>query len=236
MIKNMDMDDNINNNNQVILKELKDLKKHNIIRNEIDVNCTKLSLPYSYNKIIIGNTIFNELTELEILELHKSNIIELEYDSLNNLRNLRVLLLGGNLFKTLPYCIFEKLRNLRALYLNDGKLTNLYNGIFNGLIQLECLDLSNNNLSSLHETTFNKLYKLKELNLSANKFELLPDNIFLNLTNLEKLDLNYNLYLKSLPYSIKYLKLKKYNCDNYLLKFPKSSVKKWHNKNKKLKF
>ena len=225
------------NNCIITIKHLKDFKANNIVKNNIDINTTKLTLSSNYNKLIIKNTTFNELKNLEILELHKCNIIELEHSCFYNLNNLRILTLSDNLFKELPYGIFDDLPNLKYLYLNNCDLQVLDSDIFYKLDSLECLDLSNNNLSVLPEKIFRNLKNLKQLNLSSNKFTHLPDDIFLGLeSSLKELDLNYNLYLKFLPYSIKKLKLHKYNCDNYLLKFPKSSVKKWHLKHKRLRF
>lgn len=76
------------------------------------------------------------------------------FDELDNLQTLE---LESNQLTNLPSGIFDELANLQTLYLVNNRLTTLPAGIFDKLASLQSLDISNNPLGVLPSEIFDKL-------------------------------------------------------------------------------
>jgi len=126
------------------------------------------------------------------LDLFKSGIKGIAPGAFENMDQLERLDLGRNELTELKASTFRGLRRLRELTLRANDIREIAAGAFLGLRALEFLDLSDNTRN--HETDlkpgcFAGLGKLRELKLGHNYINSFQDGVFRDLTSLEMLDL-----------------------------------------------
>ncbi len=161
--------------------------------------------------------VFDGLTDLRRLYLHRSGLASLDEDLFDGLTYLQWLYLHGNSLASLDEDLFDGLTSLQRLYLHGNSLASLDEDLFDGLTALQRLYLDGNDLTSLHENLFDGLTDLEDLNLDANMLTALiadvfdglddsltdlylrdngltalPEDIFDGLTGLLRLDLSCN--------------------------------------------
>ncbi|XP_055522510.1 protein toll-like [Wyeomyia smithii] len=143
--------------------------------------------------------LFADLPSLKWLIL-RSNLVKLMHNVFDNLTNLIILELGGNQITELEPGLFKNQHKLRHLNLFNNKLRNITKDSFRGAEALEGLDLSVNAIESLQQDVFSGLPNLSVLNLSINRFVILPELLLANNRKLEDFKLNNNqVPLQTLP-------------------------------------
>jgi Leucine-rich repeat (LRR) protein len=143
---------------------------------------------YSLNDLKSG---IEKLSNLKSLELRISNeILSKTFDNLNNLESLN---LGGNFMKTLEKHAFSTLNNLIILDLSSNRIESIESDAFFGLKSLTHLIMSSNRIKVIGANTFSGLTNLTHLKLSRNRIRTLEPNAFFGLKKLTNLDLDGNL-------------------------------------------
>ncbi|GBP92905.1 Chaoptin [Eumeta japonica] len=147
----------------------------------------------SHNKLNhISQDTFGELTNLEILDLHKNEISMLKKKSFSELTSLQILDLSHNAVSQLSVEQFNNLNKLRYLKLDHNSLRLLPRDVFKNTI-IEHLDLSHNDLALFPATALSQIgFTLRFLDLSSNRVEYLDSNIFRNTPFLLDLNLGRN--------------------------------------------
>src|SRR6218665_3090022 len=113
-----------------------------------------------------------------------------------NLGQLQVLDLSRNRIRTLEDGIFQYLGNLQVLDFSFNSINATGRDAFVGLSSLQCLNLSFNPLPHLlQHGFFSPLVRLTQLNLTSTRVDFMPE-AFLNLTNLERFVFRKNRLLK----------------------------------------
>jgi len=142
---------------------------------------------------------FRHFPFLKKLTVKYHQIHKLDATVFDNLQELEYLDLSYNWFATFDHNIFRKLVNLETLYLtgNDPKiegktLVDLPSTVFNSLTNLEKLVISYQGLTTFSSNTFHNLWKLRTLDLSFNEISSLPVGLFENNINLFAVSLRGN--------------------------------------------
>lgn len=140
----------------------------------------------------------NKLFEIVNITVDKDSILDLSYNSINNLafsfQDVHELILDNLLSSNFSINSFENLRGLKMLSIKNSTITSLESGFFHGLDSVTKIDLSYNQLEDLPKYLFTKLTNLKELRLTHNKLNVLPDEVFLCIqgSKLTIIDFSYN--------------------------------------------
>ena len=141
----------INNNNKIILKDIK-----------------ILNLQYC-NIIKIENNSFVKLENLEILDLSSNNISTLEPNAFNGLNSLKKLLLMHSKINKIESNAFNDLNSLEILNLIGNQISTIEPNIFNGLNSLKELYLIGNPINHIKSYAFNNLSNLTNLYFGQEK-------------------------------------------------------------------
>ncbi|XP_065074910.1 protein toll-like [Ochlerotatus camptorhynchus] len=120
--------------------------------------------------------LFADLPNLKWLIL-RSNHVKLLHNVFDNLTNLVILELGANQIIELEPGLFKNQRKLRHLNLWRNQLRNITKESFRGAETLQELDLSVNAIETLNSDVFTLLPDLTVLNLGFNRFTELPENL-----------------------------------------------------------
>lgn len=159
---------------------------------------------------VIKSDTFKHLRHLEILQLSKNQIRQVEVGAFNGLPNLNTLELFDNRLTLVPSHAFEYLSKLRELWLRNNpietlpayafhrvpslrrldlgelkKLDFISEAAFVGLINLRYLNLGMCGLKDIPKLT--ALIRLEELELSGNRLEIIRPGSFQGLVSLRKL-------------------------------------------------
>lgn len=159
---------------------------------------------------MIKSDTFKHLRHLEILQLSKNQIRQIEVGAFNGLPNLNTLELFDNRLTLVPSQAFEYLSKLRELWLRNNpietlpgyafhrvpslrrldlgelkKLDYISDAAFVGLINLRYLNLGMCGLKDIPNLT--PLVRLEELELSGNRLEIIRPGSFQGLESLRKL-------------------------------------------------
>ena len=159
---------------------------------------TKLTyLSISMNYICDIPCTFENMTNLEYLDLSYNRIEHVESAVFSRLVNLKYIGLQGNSLQYLHPDTFLGLPNIQQLYFSNNLRLQIPNGRnFIKSHSLSRLDVSRYNISSLSVETFANVSALNSLDLSYNNLSTVDINI---LTALPKLSA---LYLHSIRYSM----------------------------------
>jgi Leucine-rich repeat (LRR) protein len=124
---------------------------------------------------------FNDLTQLEILDLNSNRLTSIHFDTFRGLTNMKALHLWGNeLSGELDPRTFKDLTQLEILDSSNNKLTSIHSDTFRGLTRIKALGLSRNKLSGeLDPQILNDLSKLEKLHLHDNKLESIHADTFI---------------------------------------------------------
>lgn len=159
---------------------------------------------------VIKSDSFKHLRHLEILQLSKNQIRQVELGAFNGLPNLNTLELFDNHLTLVPSHAFEFLSKLRELWLRNNpietlpgyafhrvpslrrldlgelkKLDFISDAAFVGLVNLRYLNLGMCGLKDIPKLT--ALVRLEELELSGNRLEIIRPGSFQGLSLLRKL-------------------------------------------------
>lgn len=150
-------------------------------------------LDVSFNNLsVLRRRCFQGLANLQKLELNNNHINQLQTDQFADLRNLRVLNLAHNRIRSLPREIFVHTR-IEYLDLSNNQLT-LWpaNSLSDIGFTLRNVRMAANEIEYLEPNMFINTQYVYTLDLSKNKLVVIPDNTFSYLSNLTNLDLSNN--------------------------------------------
>lgn len=131
--------------------------------NEKDVVCKADRADY---KLVRGLVSDNNTTVG--ITLRSCRIIDIEFESFNDLNSLKYLDLSHNKIHTLKLGVIDEPKQLTFLNLSYNLITEFPLGLFDQLTNLELLDLKGNKISKIELGIFDPLVKLKFLDLSSN--------------------------------------------------------------------
>ncbi|XP_067684065.1 insulin-like growth factor-binding protein complex acid labile subunit [Haliotis asinina] len=141
----------------------------------------------------IPNGWFSNLYSLKTLNLSQSNLREIDEGSMDGLINLKTLDLSMNALRSIPLKAFDPLRkSVQNLHLSGNILKEIDDQLFRNMLALQYLDLSDNKISSVSSDAFFDLKLLNSLQLQENKLAYLPVNLFNHQPNLQVLHLGAN--------------------------------------------
>ncbi|KAI4472762.1 hypothetical protein M0802_016515, partial [Mischocyttarus mexicanus] len=157
-------------------------------------NLEVLDLSENYVELF-DDSLFRKLKLLKNLNLAKNNLMQITPFMLKNLKNMEILDISYNHFYRMPSDLFKRNKKLRRIYFHDNQknIRTLPDYFFSNLTKLERVKLNNNDFLSLSEHLFTGSKSLKYINLSDNNLSTLPENIFRGLINLQELLLKDNL-------------------------------------------
>lgn len=140
---------------------------------------------------MIKSDTFKHLSHLEILQLSKNQIRQIEVGAFNGLPNLITLELFDNRLPLVPSQAFEYLSKLRELWLRNNPIETLPAYAFHRVPSLRRLDLGElRKLSFISEAAFEGLVNLRFLNLGMCGLKDVPN--LTPLVKLEELELSGN--------------------------------------------
>ncbi|KAI4465436.1 synaptic adhesion-like molecule salm [Holotrichia oblita] len=126
------------------------------------------------------------------LNLKKNKVEYISSGAFNNLKNLEVLDLTANRIQALTSTDFMNLNSLKELWLDQNYISEIPEDVFTDLANLQALMLQSNNLAELTENTFAGLTNLTSLLINKNMVEVIHPNIFMYTPNLQKLSIDSN--------------------------------------------
>ncbi|XP_046572045.1 insulin-like growth factor-binding protein complex acid labile subunit [Haliotis rubra] len=136
---------------------------------------------------------FSNLYSLKTLNLSQSNLREIEEGSMDGLMNLKTLDLSMNALRNIPLKAFDPLRkSVQNLHLSGNILKEIDDQLFRNMLALQYLDLSDNKIASISSNAFSDLKLLNSLQLQENKLAYLPVDLFNHQPNLQVLHLGAN--------------------------------------------
>ncbi|XP_040983799.1 platelet glycoprotein Ib alpha chain isoform X1 [Aquila chrysaetos chrysaetos] len=181
----------------------------NSVKDLLEVNCTGQGLSMvpkglpmdtgilllnANHLVSVSTTAFQNLTELQDLDLSNNSLVSLRTGPL--LRSLKELILSHNELRALP--ALKGLPKLTHLAVAHNSLVTLAPGSFRAVPQLKDLDLRGNQLRTLPQEVFVGLKALEDLDISDNHLEELPKELLQDLQALQTLWLSGN-RLQTLP-------------------------------------
>jgi Leucine-rich repeat (LRR) protein len=164
---------------------------------------TKVTLIDYYNNIKIKTVPTNAFSEsannrLVTINLNSNNISLINSNSFNNLPELQTLDLSSNKIYELPSNSFSGNNQLKKLNLDNNQMKSALTPAFINLPKLSDLCLSRNEITKIEENMFSGCTNLSKIDLKLNKVTVFKPNAFKNVAQLKILDLSQNL-IKDLP-------------------------------------
>ncbi len=112
----------------------------------------ELHLVFSSLKELNDATLFNDFTNLKLLNLSHNSLEELSDGMFDFLPKLTVLDLSFNKLRRLPHNVFDVVEKLESLHVNDNELKYIHPHSIGNLTSLHTLHIDSNSLETLHET------------------------------------------------------------------------------------
>ncbi|XP_042857975.1 leucine-rich repeat neuronal protein 1-like [Penaeus japonicus] len=155
---------------------------------------------------LIGNKIsslgrgrmFQNMSQLEYLDVGKNAISTIFHDNLVGPKKLKHLILSSNKITYIEDEAFADLTYLLTLELQQNLLGSLYAEWFQGLKALVVLNLSYNRIHNIPAKVFLHLQSLEQLDLTGNRISTVNPGAFAGLSNLQILTLDNN-FLSKIP-------------------------------------
>lgn len=169
-------------------------------------------MDFSYNQLNnIPVRIFDDLDDIEIINLSKNNLNTIDFNVFSKRENLKAINLSSNLIDSIiPFSNFVSCNfyNMKSLSLQSNQLKNTEFDTFSDLPALEILILNDNCLSKIEKYTFARLRTLKILHLNKNRIQSIESSSFDDLESLEMLALHDNYLSKESVDENAFFKLK----------------------------
>ena len=163
------------------------------LNNVFQNNSELLNLDLSFNKLQEIHLLdFNELSDLNFLNLQNNSITEIHPRAFSSTKQLVTLNLANNLLESISAAIFSGLNYLTILDLHGNFICNISNKAFLYTDSLISLDLSHNLIRDLPSTVFETLGRLETLNLAYNHLYTPDDFMVKDLVSLHYADLSHN--------------------------------------------
>ncbi|CAG9809792.1 unnamed protein product [Chironomus riparius] len=144
---------------------------------------------------------FENLKELQCLDIQYNEISSIPSDTFKDLTKLKYLFLGTNLLKTIDENIFKPLKNLRTLNFFKNQIKLVPENALSSLTQLQNISFHGNAVENLNDLHFKNNNNLEWIWLSENKFGILSSTMFDHMANLKYVDLRDNLCMNKHYYS-----------------------------------
>ncbi|XP_076334736.1 leucine-rich repeat neuronal protein 1-like [Tachypleus tridentatus] len=143
-------------------------------------------------------SIFQNLTELRLLDLSKNKFRSLFNGVFCSLHKLETLIIADGHLKFIDKHVFDDMKMLKHLNLKGNSIHSMSISWFYDLKNLEVLELDNNEIFYLNSDTFSVVNNLLYLSLSHNRIRGISKNAFMGLRSLKTLLLNHN-YVTNVP-------------------------------------
>ncbi|XP_077986400.1 uncharacterized protein LOC144440847 [Glandiceps talaboti] len=155
---------------------------------------TKLNITHLYvsNNQFTDTSLFNDMHNLQYLDLSFNLVRRLQNGTFNRLTNLTHLNMSWNHIDTIDHGAFDGLFKVVHLDLSFNWVKRLYTGTFNRLTNLTHLNMSGNDVNTIDHGAFDGLFKVTHLDLSSNKISCIKKSAFMDMTCLTYLNLLNN--------------------------------------------
>ena len=159
-----------------------------------------------YDLFMLDPGVFQQVSDLQVLDLSDNLLTSLPSGLLDNLTNLVTLRIDNNNLAELPNTTFRGVSNLKTISLVGNNLVHIAEGVFAGLPLLTTLDLTDNDLVYVSDNALGPLFsdylQLTEVRFSSNYLEEFPTWIlavrFLKLANLSHNSIQFSGIIRSL--------------------------------------
>lgn len=143
---------------------------------------------------------FNNLTSLKYLDLSLNKIAKLKLGVLDEPKQLTHLNLSYNMLTEFPLGLFDQTTNIESLDLKGNKINNIELGVFDPLQNLRFVDLSSNAFQGrdLSAYIFDRSPNIAFMDFSRNDMTGAPENLLHAFESLDILNLDRTL-LKEVP-------------------------------------
>jgi len=118
---------------------------------------------------VLSRDICDHFENLELLDIERSSLHEIDVDAFENCANLQSLVLTSNQLEKLDANLFDSLANLRYLYLDGNHLRSIGENQFVGTPELLFLYLQDNQISQFPAEALKPLSKLMALSFHTNE-------------------------------------------------------------------
>lgn len=166
------------------------IKIGEFIEKMVDLNKEFLIIKYGRDKLL-------ELTEINL----KSNgIRHIDSNTFKGLSRLEILDLSRNEITNLNVNLFESLSSLKELRLYRNKLKRIDGNTFKNLSSLQRLSLSNNEIEEIDTNAFECVSSLRVLRLNGNRLKQIERKYFETFKSIDLVVLYENDNLKALSF------------------------------------
>ncbi|KAH7983728.1 hypothetical protein HPB52_013982 [Rhipicephalus sanguineus] len=142
------------------------------------------------NRIQTINALFNDLRRLEVLDLSRNVITDIEVLMASKMPFLKKVNLEDNLINVIPEVSASNAK-LERLLLNRNQITEVKPEAFAALEAMSRVEISNNSVSRLHQSVFHPYSRLEHLALSGNEITSVRGT-FKNINWVKELSLSLN--------------------------------------------
>lgn len=113
---------------------------------------------------------FNQLTELETIDISYNKLSFINPSFLLDLHHLTTVIISNNEIKSLPIKLFKGCENIRNINISYNLIKLIDEATFSSVSRIQVLDLSHNEITDIN-TAFSGLKDLQVLDLSYNNIE-----------------------------------------------------------------
>lgn len=129
-------------------------------------NCTEatlISIPFN-NIHTLGKGIFDNMKQLQEINMHGGSLEQIDVNLLNDLGELIELVISANKLKELPAEAIKNLKKLKILYLYSNELTDLNaDGLIESLPNLRAIYINDNNFQCDRLNEMISIFKAKSI-------------------------------------------------------------------------
>lgn len=141
---------------------------------------------------IVDNQMFERFTNLELLYLRETKLVEFDFDVLKNQQKLNKFDISDNGLKDLRNISTLANFDLMEFKASGNQFTNTQDIIKQLKSSIKVLDVSDNIMGHIQSTTFERFTSLFMLKLSNTNLSTIDSDAFGNVSNLTILDLSHN--------------------------------------------
>lgn len=155
-------------------------------------NLRNLNLEKNMIRNVTG--VFNNVKNLQLLNLGENDIAEIGRETFKGMTNLVVINLNNNKIRRLEPGVFEN-QYMVTVNMSGNRLEEIDTRSFSSLLDLHEVDLSHNQINSIKNGAFDNIPNLRKLHLQHNNLNTYTGDIYTGMgndTELEVLDLSHN--------------------------------------------